>query len=208
MKLDLFTSLSTLALALADYNVTLVTESSDSDVSGKSLSAFHSGAGFNFLYLAGSGSVFSYSEDADSVYEPLPVDYQNGLQIVKYNLTVFPNTNELSFSVVGGAPVGVADSYLSLNGSSTFYAAKDTSYDPYGYSKYSYQLVSTSSDGALPVKVKIVSNSTSSTNSSAASSSIAVASSTGTSAPAIANSGVVTKLCSAAAAVAGAALLL
>lgn len=154
MKFDLFTCLATIPLAFADYSVTLVTESDSSDVNGKGLSTRHEGAGFNYLFFGDNAENLVYSEEAKTIYKEVTVQGSSGTEIDNYNLTVFPNTNKVSVSVVGGEPITVEDRYLTLNGSTTFYAGKNTG-DPYSISKEVYELLASEVTGALPVKVKV-----------------------------------------------------
>lgn len=212
MKFQIPTILAAASVALADYNVTLVTESSHDDVNGKSLIPFHEGAGINFLFLADSAPTnegsLEYSPETNSVYLPIPVGTSDGTDVQKWNLTVFPEYNAISVGVIPGTPILVDNSYLTINGSTTFYAGKFTG-DAYSYSNTSYELLASKASNAYPVKVKIVpsSNSTNGTFSSAsASSNVPVASAT-SSVP-IANGAASTGLGSAAAAIAGAILLL
>lgn len=182
MKLRFSTSLAAISFVAADYNVTLVTESNSSAVSGQSLVPLHEGAGFNFLFFSGAGagrqyapgSTFLYSEETHSVYQPVEVGTVNGVETEKWNLTVAPGSSAISVGVLGGTLLQVADSYLTVNGSSKFYAAKNTTVDVYGYSKNDYQLLTGGQSDAIPVKVKVVavSNSTNtSINNSASTSS-------------------------------------
>lgn len=212
MKFGIFNSLAAISLALADYNVTLVTESSSPEVNGKGLTPLHEGAGINFLFLSVSGASLVYSEETDGIYQATRVQGPNGTELSEWNVTVMPNTNAISAGVTGGTPVLVKDSYLTINGSTAFYAGKNTTSDLYGYSNYIYQLLGSSQPGALPVKVKVVSNSTESNSQPSSSLNSTEPRSkpnaTSTYTPSVADSGIVANIGPAVAVVAAAAMLL
>ena len=159
MKFGLSTILAASSLALADYNVSLVTESANDEINNKGLTGLHEGAGFNYLFLSNGASTeaeaFAFSPESSKVYQPTHVTGVDGPYVSKWNLTQYPGGDAILAGVLGGPQVLVKNNYLTVNGSSTFYAAKNTS-DPYGYSKRSYQLVARNTTNAIPLKVKLV----------------------------------------------------
>lgn len=159
MKFGLSTILAASSLALADYNVSLVTESANDEINNKGLAALHEGAGINYLFLSNGASTeaeaFAFSPESGKVYQPTHVTGVDGPYVSKWNLTQYPGADAILAGVIGGPQVLVKNNYLTVNGSSTFYAAKNTS-DPYGYSKRSYQLVARNTTNAVPLKVKLV----------------------------------------------------
>lgn len=168
MKFTFVSFLASLSAALADYNVSFVTESSSEDVNGKGLTFLHEGAGFSAAFLADSGSELTYAEGSSELYLPISVTTASGPLFEKWNLTV-PQTEDLKYyplqiGVLGGTFVTVEDNYLSFNGSTTLYAAKNLG-DVYGYSKSSYELIATNVAGAYALKVKVQSGGTSSSSS-------------------------------------------
>lgn len=78
---------------------------------------------------------------------------------IEYDLVVFENV--LTFGIGDLALFTVEENdYLALNGSTDgFYAQKNLSYDPYGYSKNLYALTyygkNSAPEGSIPVKVKL-----------------------------------------------------
>lgn len=216
MKSTSIRFLTIASVALADYNVSFVTESSNTELSNKGLTYLHEGAGINVVFLSQKGSVLTYAEDYNEFYLPVSVDSENGPEVKKWNLTV-PATGGINFyplsvGVAGGTPVLVKDNYLTVNGSSTLYAAKGLK-DAYGYSKKSYELLATKIPNSHPLKVRVVSevtvaNQTSSLNGTNITALPSTTPLLPTSPVPEANGGVATQLGSALAIVAAAAFLL
>lgn len=146
----LFSLLSLFGAALADHPVSLVIESNDQATNGLNVSSFYEAPSFNFLFLGSNGDTFQYSDSRSTVYLP------NNVTGAHYNLTVLPLTSEVAISAIGGTPLTVRDNHLQINGSSTFYAVKNTQYDPVGYSKHAYQLVAARQNGSSEVRVRVV----------------------------------------------------
>jgi len=148
-----FNFLSVLAfftVALADRTVRLVSESDDQALSGLNVSSFYAAPAFNFLYLGSNDQPFRYSESDGKIY------ILNNVTGTKSNLTVLPYADsEIAVSAIGGAPLSVDHGYVSINGSTTLYAAKNTTYDPDHYALDAYQLLATPQNGSSSVRVRV-----------------------------------------------------
>lgn len=153
-----FAALATVLASVKD--VKLVTESDSSDVNNSPLIGLHEGAGFNFVFLADpssgkSGDTYKYDDETGNVYKPTSV---NGDETANYTLSLDNISDVLVVqeSVNDNSPLTVEGGYLAFNGStSAFFAGKNLTYDPYGYSHRQYALVGTSGQDTIAVKVKV-----------------------------------------------------
>jgi len=129
---------ASLALTQA-RTVRFFTESNNTKVNNKGLYSAHEGAGINYLFLDGEPQNFTIT-DAGEIYYPIQTgdgkSYPQTLSIVN-SPGSFPS---LQVSVTGDDVYWLIENdYLSANGSSNFWAAKNTS-DPYNYSNYAYNI--------------------------------------------------------------------
>lgn len=138
----LFSILSAMTLAGAifsnstDEKKTVVVESDSSELSGKSISDIHFGAGLNGVLIADEPNQYSYN----STFEYIYTVYQAG----EYYVYFSESDNQL-IGAFYSAPISnysdttmthVENDYLTINGSSSvFYACSPLSFDPYGYTK-------------------------------------------------------------------------
>lgn len=156
----LLASAATLALTQA-RTVRFWTESNVTEVDDRGIYSIHEGAGVNYVLLDGEPQNYTITDYGVIYYSSKTADgtaYQPALKIVNANGS-FPSL-ELSVTAPDVNWL-IDDGYLSGNGSSNFWAAKNTS-DPYGYTQESYTLglfldnsVSpTQFANAAPVKVR------------------------------------------------------
>lgn len=167
--------LSIFSLVLADYNVSLVSESDDQDINGKNL-GFRSYGPLDCLFLQTS-SLLTFSETTNMLYEPILVRDESGdTHVQKRNVSVF-DLNAVSVDVANwGTPVFVDDGYLTFNDSSMFYTAKYDYHDPGQNTGKFYMLYVREDHGARPLKVKVVRNDANSSRIFSSSSSASVSS--------------------------------
>lgn len=161
MKFTTFalTAASISSVLAATYDVQLFVDSSDSNVSGKGLSSIHEGAGINYFLLGSGAETFTYDDQTNELYNEHSFRYSVGV-LGEY----------LSSGVTGAAKATISGDKLSIDGKDTFYAAKNTG-DPYNYSQQSYIVLVNSTEGALPIGIKVVKSGSSSSSASPSASS-------------------------------------
>lgn len=153
-----FAYLTLLSIASA---LTLVTESSNAEVSGKGISSIHEGAGINY-FLVGTTA-----NGEDLTY----ADNQLSSQAGSLTYRVSKSGDFLANSVLEPSTVDISSGYAKIDGQTDFFACKNVN-DPYNYSQDSYAVVtSKQNDECVDIKLKVVGGETSS---SAAPSSSAV----------------------------------
>lgn len=156
----LLASATTLALTQA-RTVRFWTESNTTEVDDRGIYSIHEGAGVNYVLLDGEPQNYTITDFGLIYYSSKTADgtgYYPALQIVDSEGS-FPSL-ELSVSQPNINWL-IDDGYLSGNGSSNFWAAKNTN-DPYNYTQTSYTLglfldnsqSPTQYTNAAPVKVK------------------------------------------------------
>lgn len=136
-------------------NVTLSVDTENSEITDKSVFDIHEGAEINFVFLGENPEHYSFDRQKKNIYKNVKLSDGS----IEYDLVVFENV--LTFGIGDLALFTVEENdYLALNGSTDgFYAQKNLSYDPYGYSKNLYALTyygkNSAPEGSIPVKVKL-----------------------------------------------------
>ncbi|CAK7901625.1 cell wall protein Rhd3p [[Candida] anglica] len=155
----------------ATSNIELFASAAGTPADGLGLSSIHEGAGINYFLLGEGAEELSYDDETKVVSAQLGT------------LTASLNTlgDFLAISVTAPQEVTFDGDKLVVNGTSTFYAAKNVN-DPYNYSKSSYAVI-VAEEGSAPadaIKIEITKKGASA-SSSVASSSTASATSSATS---------------------------
>ena len=139
-------------------NVTLSVDTENPAITDKGLSDIHEGAALDFVFLGKDSAFYSFDRQKKSIYKTVKID--EGKETVYWDLGLGQNVLTIGGAVEKAEFSAEQNDYLALNGSTEgFYAQKNLSYDPYGYSKKQYALTyygkDSAPEGSIPVKVKL-----------------------------------------------------